>query len=126
MPTLSISSPSVTEGDSGSVNLTYTVTLDTASGKQVTVQYADAGTGTATSGTDYTAITGGTLTFAAGTTSQTFNVSVTGDVLDESNETVLVSLSAPTNAGGLDHGGYRHGDDHGRRRGADLDYADGG
>ena len=98
VPTLSISSPSVTEGDSGSVNLTYTVTLSATSGKKVTVAYADATTGTATSGTDYTAITGGTLTFAAGTTSQTFNVSVTGDVLDESNETVLVSLSAPTNA----------------------------
>ena len=97
-PTLSIDSPSVTEGNSGSATLTFKVTLDTASGKQVTVQYADAGTGTATSGTDYTAIIGGTLTFAAGTTSQTFNVSVTGDVLDESNETILVSLSAPTNA----------------------------
>ena len=97
-PTLSINSPSVTEGDSGSKNLTFTATLSTASGKQVTVNYADAGTGTATSGTDYTAITGGALTFAAGTTSQTFNVSVTGDVLDESNETILVSLSAPTNA----------------------------
>ena len=97
-PTLSISSPSVSEGDSGSTSLTYTVTLSAASGRQVTVAYADAGTGTATSGTDYTAITGGTLTFTAGTTSQTFAVSVTGDVLDESNETVLVSLSAPTNA----------------------------
>ena len=97
-PTLSISSPSVSEGDSGSTSLTYTVTLSAASGRQVTVQYADAGTGTATSGTDYTAITGGTLTFAAGTTSQTFSVLVTGDTVNESNETILVSLSAPTNA----------------------------
>ena len=97
-PTLSIDSPSVTEGDSGTTNLTFTVTLSAASSQQVTVAYADAGTGTATSGTDYTAITGGTLTFAAGTTSQTFDVSVTGDVLAESNETVVVSLSSPTNA----------------------------
>ena len=44
----------------------------------MTVDYADAGTGTATSGTDYTAVTGGTLTFAVGTTSQTFDVSVDG------------------------------------------------
>ena len=97
-PTLSISSPSVAEGDSGSTSLTYTVTLSAASGRQVTVQYADAGTGTATSGTDYTAITAGALTFAAGTTSQTFSVLVTGDTVNESNETILVSLSAPTNA----------------------------
>ena len=97
-PTVSINSPSVTEGDSGSTNLTFTVSLSAASAQQVTVDYADATTGTATAGTDYTAITAGTLTFATGTTSQTFNVSVLGDVLDESNETVVVELSAPTNA----------------------------
>ena len=96
--TVSISSPSVTEGDSGSKNLTFTVTLSSASAQQVTVQYADAGTGTATSGTDYTAITGGTLTFTAGTTSQTFNVSVTGDTTDEADETVLVTLSDASGA----------------------------
>ena len=38
-------------------------------------------------GRDYTAITGGTLTFAVGTTSQTFNVSVTGDTDVEPHET---------------------------------------
>ena len=95
---LSIDSPSVTEGDSGSTTLTFTATLSAASGQQVTVAYADAGTGTATSGTDYRAITGGELLFAAGTTSQTFNVSVTGDALDEANETIVVTLSSPTNA----------------------------
>ena len=97
-PTLSIGAASVTEGDSGSVNLTFTVSLDTASGKQVTVGYSDAGTGTATSGTDYTAITAGTLTFAATDTSETITVSVTGDTLDEPNETVAVALSGATNA----------------------------
>ncbi len=97
-PTVSVAAASVTEGDSGSKNLTFTATLSAASGKQVTVSWAEGTGGTATSGTDYTAITGGTLTFAAGTTSQTFNVSVTGDVVDESNETVVVTLSSPTNA----------------------------
>ena len=97
-PTLSIDSPSVSEGNSGSRNLTFTATLSAASGREVTVDYADAGTGTATSGTDYTAIAAGTLTFATGTTSQTFDVSVTGDVLDEADETVKVRLKDPTNA----------------------------
>ena len=96
--TISIDSPSVTEGDSGSRNLTFTATLNKASAQQVTVDYADAGTGTATSGTDYTAITGGTLTFAAGTTSQTFDVSVTGDTDEEQNETVVAMLSNAANA----------------------------
>ena len=95
---VSIDSPSVTEGDSGSKNLTFTATLSTASTGQVTVDYADAGTGTAASGTDYTAIAGGTLTFAAGTTSRTFDVSVTGDTTDEANETILVTLSNASGA----------------------------
>ena len=97
-PTLSISEPSVTEGDSGAAALTYTLTLSAASGRQVTVRYADAGTGTATSGTDYAAITAGALTFAAGTTSRTFSVSVTGDMVNEPNETVVVNWSNATNA----------------------------
>ena len=93
-PRFSISSPSAVEGTA----LTFTVRLNAASGKEVTVAYADAGTGTATSGTDYTALTAGTLTFAAGTTSQTIAVSVTDDSDNEQNETVIVTLSSATNA----------------------------
>ncbi len=64
----------------------------------MTVAYADAETGTATSGTDYGAIIGTTLSFGAGETAQAFAVEVTGDVLDEVNETIVVTLSSPTNA----------------------------
>ena len=70
--------------------------------------------GTATSGDDYTAITAGTLTFAAGVTSDTLAVSVTGDDTAESDETVIVTLSNPSNAT-LSGGGttpHRHRDDH--------------
>ena len=91
-PKFSINSPSVTEGDSGSANLVFTVTLSAAGASQHTVGYAQTG-GTATSGTDYTAVTANTLTFAAGTTTQTITVSVTGDTTDESNETVVITLS---------------------------------
>ncbi len=93
-PRLSISSPSAVEGTA----LTFTVRLNAGSGKAVTVAYADAGTGSATSGTDYTALTAGTLTFAAGVTSQTIAVTVTGDTDNEQNETVIVTLSSATNA----------------------------
>ena len=98
LPTLSIDSPTVNEGDSGSTSMVFTVRLSAAYSQAVTVGYADAGTGTATSGTDYTAVTAGTLTFAAGTTSQTITVSVTGDTTSEPDETVAISLSNPTNA----------------------------
>ena len=97
-PSLSISSPSVTEGNSGSANLLFKVTLSAASGRQVTVRYADGGGGTATSGTDYAALTAGTLTFAAGDTEKTVTVRVSGDTLDEHNETVAVTLSSASNA----------------------------
>ena len=98
-PTMTIDSPSVAEGDSGSAPLTFTVTLSTATPQQVTVSYADAGTGTATSGTDYTAITAGTLTFAANETSKTITVEVTGDTLfEEGNETIQVTLTSPVKA----------------------------
>ena len=98
-PTLSIASASVTEGDAGETpSLEFIVSLSAASGKVVTVGYADATSGTATSGDDYTAITAGTLTFAAGVTSDTLAVSVTGDDTAESDETVIVTLSNPSNA----------------------------
>ena len=92
-PKFSINSPSVTEGDTGSADLVFTVTLSASSSSQYTVDYADAGTGTATSGTDYTAVTANTLTFAAGTTTQTITVTVTGDTVDEGSETIVITLS---------------------------------
>ena len=94
---LSIDSPSVTEGDSGSVSLTFTVTLTPPPASQATVNYAASG-GTATSGTDYT-LSSGTLTFAMGDASKTITVSVTGDTTDEPDETVVVQLSGAVNAG---------------------------
>ena len=54
--------------------------------------------GTATSGDDYTAITAGTLTFAAGVTRDTLAVTVLADALDEDDETVIVELSNASNA----------------------------
>ncbi len=93
-PTLSIAGATVTEGAAGaSTALTFTVTLSPASSGQVTVEYADAGTGTATSGTDYVALAAGTLTFAAGTTTHTITVTVRGDAVDEADETIAVTLS---------------------------------
>ena len=98
-PVLSIDAPSVAEGASGSgATLRFTVTLTPASGKEVTVAWAEAAGGTATPGTDYTALTGGTLTFAAGDTTRHIDIAVTGDDIDEESETVRVRLSSPSNA----------------------------
>ncbi len=99
-PTLSINNPSVTEVDSGATaTLTFTVRLTPSSGNTVTVDYADTGDGTATSGgTDYATLASDTLTFAPSETSMSVAVTVTGDNIDEVDETVIVQLSSPSNA----------------------------
>jgi len=95
-PSLSISDASITEGDSGTVNMTFTATLSNTSGFQVSVDYATAN-GTAKAGSDYTATTGN-LTLNPGEKSKTITVPVSGDVEEESDETFLVSLSKANNA----------------------------
>ncbi|HEX7168765.1 MAG TPA: Calx-beta domain-containing protein [Acidimicrobiales bacterium] len=91
-PNLAVSDPSVTEGNTGTANLVFTVSLDAASGQQVTVDYTTAD-GTATAGPDYTA-KNGTLTFAPGDVQETVTVVVNGDTLDEgASETVDLNLS---------------------------------
>jgi len=82
--------PAVTEG----MPMTFTVTRTGSSQSSFSVNYATA-SGTATSGSDFTA-TSGTLTFAAGVMSQTFPVPTTDDSVIESDETVLANLSSPT------------------------------
>ena len=78
--------------ESGSAgNATFTVTLSAASGQDVEVDYASSN-GTATAGSDYTAASG-TVTILAGNTTQTFNVPVLVDTLDEANETATLTLS---------------------------------
>ncbi len=96
----SISSPSVTEGAAGeTAALDYEVSLNRAPGRQVTVEYAAAADpGTASSGSDYTAFAGDTLTFASAETSKTVTVTATGDALDEPNETIRIALSNPSGA----------------------------
>ncbi len=103
-PVLSIDAPRVAEGDAGTATLTFAVGLSAASGRTVTVAYADAGTGTAAPGEDYAAVTAGTLTFAPGATRQTVAVAVSGDTTDEDDETVVLRLSSPAGAT-LDGGG---------------------
>ncbi|MBI2826467.1 MAG: hypothetical protein HYX69_17455 [Planctomycetia bacterium] len=95
-PTLSVDSPSITEGDSGNKNLTFTVTLDQQVDETVTVQFATIA-GTATEGVDYLPQTG-TVTFNPQQTTQTITIPIVGDALNEPDETFTVKLSNPTNA----------------------------
>lgn len=95
-PALSISDVSVTEGNTGMVNAVFTVTLSVVGSQTVTVNYATVN-GTAIAPADYTAKSG-TLSFAAGATTETITVAVAGDTLDEADDTFSVNLSGPVNA----------------------------
>jgi hypothetical protein len=95
-PALSVSDVTVTEGNSGTVGATFTVSLAAASGKTVTVGFATSN-GSATSPADY-ASASGSLTFAPGETTKTVTVTVNGDTTDEPDETFVLTLSSPVNA----------------------------
>ncbi|WP_283634476.1 Calx-beta domain-containing protein [Mycolicibacterium poriferae] len=94
VPKVSVADASVAEGDSGTTQLTFTVTLDAASDEAVSVGYVTSN-GTATAGVDYTA-GNGTITFAPGVLSQQISVTVTGDGTAETDETFTLTLSSPS------------------------------
>lgn len=95
-PRVTISDPTVTEGNTGTKNMTFTVTLSKTSTATVTVDYATMdGSASATEG-DYQSKSG-TVSFAPGETSKTFNVTVNGDRRGEYDEYLAVNL---TNANG--------------------------
>jgi hypothetical protein len=105
-PSLSVNDVAVTEGNSGTVLAVFTVSLSGPSKDVITVKYQTAN-GTATAGSDYTAITPPqTLTFNPGDPlQQLVAVIVSGDVLNEANETFFLNLSNPVNAIILDDSG---------------------
>lgn len=94
-PTIAINDVAVTEGNSGSTNATFTVSLSGTFSSTVTVNYATANQ-TATAGLDYTA-SSGVVTFPPGTVTQPVSIPVLGDTIDEPNETFLVNLTGPVN-----------------------------
>ena len=90
-PTVSIADAGATEGDAGTVAMSFTVTLDTTLDQDVTFDFGTSDS-TATAGADYTA-TNGSLTIVAGATTTEINVVVDGDTFGENNETLTVTLS---------------------------------
>ena len=98
-PDLFITDTTVSEGNSGTSQADFTVSLSEPSMQTITVAYATSN-GTATAGEDYlpTDPTGGTLTFGPADTSKTISVLVNGDSQNEPDETFFVNLSNPANA----------------------------
>ena len=96
LPSLSINDVSRLEGDSGTENLVFTVSLSQPSAQTVRVNYVTAN-GTAQAGSDYF-LASGSLIFDPGITSLPVTVAVIGDTSLEANETFFVDLSGAEGA----------------------------
>ena len=94
--TASIADASIAEGNAGTIDLTFDVSLSAASAKTVTVSWATVDD-LAAAPTDYAADSG-TLTFVPGDTAESVNVTINGDGVAELDEEFHVVLSAPSNA----------------------------
>ncbi len=97
LPTLSINDISVAEGNIGTTNAVFTVTLSAVSAQPVTVVVSSSN-GSATTPSDYVALPPTTLTFAPGETQKIVTVAVNGDTVGESNETFFINLATAVNA----------------------------
>jgi hypothetical protein len=102
-PRLSVNDANLVEGNSGTKNLTFNVTLSRASGKPVNVTLHTAD-GSARAPSDYVSKSI-TLTFTPGQTHKSVPIAVRGDTVREPNETFFVLLNNPVNATILDPNG---------------------
>lgn len=94
---LRINDAAALEGHTGTHGMTFTVSLSAPTALPVSVNFATAD-GAATAGSDYIALTPGTLNFAPGETSKTVTVDVMGDTVVEPSETFSIVLSQASNA----------------------------
>lgn len=94
-PTLSFAAAQQTVPES-TANASIGLVLSPASATVVTVPYTLSGS--ATNGTDFSIAPASPLTIPAGTTNPSLTVSLVNDALTETDETVIVTLGAPTGA----------------------------
>lgn len=97
---VSIAGSAVGEGNSGSSELPFVVTLSSPAATDTKVGYAVTG-GTAQAGIDHSGPSGGVITIPAGATSATIPIVVIGDGVVENDETIVVSLTSLDGEAGI-------------------------
>lgn len=95
VPKLSIANASKIEGNTGTSSMAFVVSLSAPATEAFSVGYATSN-GTATAGSDYTAVSS-SISFALGETSKTITLEIAGDTAIEANETFFVDLGSPSN-----------------------------
>jgi plastocyanin len=96
-PTISIGDRSHAEGDSGTTAFDFPLTLSHSVSSDVTVHYSTVN-GTAAAPGDFTAVSNGTTTISAGSTTGSARVLVHGDTTVEPDENFTVTLGTVTGA----------------------------
>src|SRR6185437_5110560 len=92
-PTVSISESDTTEGEIAGSSGYFRFTRSGSTANDVTVNYTDTLTGTATSGVDYYALSG-SVTIPAGQSYADADVTALADNLVERNETIIATISS--------------------------------
>lgn len=95
--TVSIGDLSIAEGNGGTNVIELTLSLDKTVSKPVTMNVTTFD-GTAKSGADFTAISGQSISFAAGEKEKKIAITVVADDIKEADETFQVQLQNPSNA----------------------------
>jgi hypothetical protein len=96
-PTISISNVSLFEGDAGTTQAVFTVSVFPTTSSTVTVDFTTADNTATTADNDYES-NSGTLTIPGNNPSGTISVTINGDTTVEPNEQFFVNLSNPNNA----------------------------
>ena len=97
IPQVSINDVTITEGNSGTKNANFILTLSNPNSQTISVNYQTVDDDATTSDNDYVATTG-TITFTPGQTTKTLPITVNGDTVGEINEAFTVLLTNAVNA----------------------------
>src|SRR5262249_45005820 len=92
-PTVSIQGASQYEGDSGTTDFVFAVSLSNTSSQAVTVNWTTQDGSATAADLDYGPVTSGQVTFDPGDTSKSITVQVNGDLKFETDETFSVKLT---------------------------------
>jgi CSLREA domain-containing protein len=103
-PTFAIGNVTQVETDSGTTNFVFTVTKTGSTALDSVITYST-NDGTAMAPSDFTAVTGGTITILAADPSGTITISVNGDTTVEPDETFTVDGTNVTNGSFSDASG---------------------
>jgi hypothetical protein len=90
---IAVSNVALTEGDAGTVNFDFPISLSAPAASAISLSYSTGAAGSATAGSDFVAVAAGVVTIAAGASAGTARVVVNSDLIVETQETFTVTIA---------------------------------